>query len=162
MQEGKDPNTLETTKDRAASMIYPLKYERALTNRIGLGGQLVFAKYFDTSTVSATARDIALELNFHLINRSGIDIYTGGIVGYSGIKITDTNNDAVYQGGGMNMGLALHMRLFLGKSIYIPFNFSYVVYNYANGRFKDNTGNDFAYPLKATGKNFGIGLGVKI
>jgi hypothetical protein len=162
--------------DGAVSAIYPLMLEYGLTNWLGLGARVAYAKFYANADSSnnyvkptVTSFDAGLNVNLHFIKSKRFELPLSMNIGYS--KFQYLNNFNTYGkavSNGFNYGFALLPRIYFGKHIGMYFNLGYAAYIYPNIKFSDNTNsnlnqsNNVKAKINGNGANLGIGLIVKI
>jgi len=164
----------DDTTDRAGAVIFPLTFEYAVSNWLGVGARFAYSNYFEEKDSISGEKsrvrgiDAGVLFNFHFVKTKRFDLPIGFFVGYSNfnIQFNDPTNQ-VGKDDGFNYGFMLTPRIYFGDHIGIFFNAGYLAYTYPNIQFSNNTdpnmndNNDWKFKIKGSGANFGAGLVVK-
>lgn len=129
-------STYESNAGYKATSIMPLyvKYEHALTDKIGLGLNIAYSKnkasYTETvsgnnyeTSVSRTSISALARLNFHFANNSKFDPYFGPAIGYRSAnwKFETTDPNGTNSGSFPNL-IPFGMEFTIGANYYITDN----------------------------------------
>jgi hypothetical protein len=154
-------NTVD--RDKAASVIVPLSYERGLTDMFGLGAQLVFAKYLTDSASSDDnfrSTDFAINANLHVLKKEKIDLCFGLTAGFTGLKMTNSSTFS-YKGNGGMMGLNMTFKVMPAENAGFYLKFGGLGYNVDGDFSESGSGLGFGAKIRARGFNIGAGLALK-
>lgn len=169
-----------TDTDGAASRIIPINFEYGLTDKIGVGVDLVFCNYFideeDEDDISRVVSfDIGLKANYHLLNAENNDLMVGFGLGLSTLNWeAESNPDQIidsYSGSGLFLSVNVTDRIFFTENIGILFNVGYRGYFYRTLETEltpegealyDSFGVDFKQELDWDFNGFTVGTGVSV
>jgi hypothetical protein len=152
--------------DRAASVTVPISFEYALSDKIGLQGELGFASFFterDTNTnaiANAGGVDFIVSGNYHYVRSNKVDIFSG--LGFGGASFSYESNDSRHSklsgGGGIFMLHLVNARFYFSNHFGIKLNLDYSSFSFVNAEVSDDFGNYYKFDLYLTGTSFGGAL----
>ena len=159
----KSNNTNE--KSRAATWVFPVSLEYAVSKRLGIGVAYKFSNFItgknDTTITNSTIRahDIALKPSFHIFRKKRLDVYVGGLFGLSlfNYQVND-NLKSSAKGEGTIIALFLGSRLYVSDHFGFTFNYTFNRYNYFNLKLANNIGQTDNLDLDLKRGNVNIGL----
>ena len=138
-------SNLEThdTTDGAASLMIPISFEYAISNKFGIGADLTINKYFidekDRDKLkSVGGTDFGIKLNYHILNSNKNDLFVGLGLGLSSInwKYKLNPSEEVYiesaSGSGSYFSLGIADRFYFSEKIGMLFYVNYKAYNYSD------------------------------
>lgn len=158
--------------DASGAGIYSLRYQYAISNKLGIGAQYGNYNYIegDSSGVARVfSHAFGAHVGWHLLRGDKSSLEIGITPGYATIKFesNDPNDNAELHGGGFYMQAGLFWRIYFGKHIGIRFGANYANYNY---QIKGGTlnGQEWVEPpegwpkIKLSGGEVETGLVIKI
>ncbi len=157
--------TNTTGTGRAGDVIYPFSFDRAISDRITVGGQFRYNSFIigkDTSAKQlnvAWGIDVCPEAAFHFVRTQHTDLYIQLNAGYAFIKLANTNlgYQGVFTASGIAYGMELGARFYIGNHVGIALNLAYSGYDYPSGTMEGG-GSTQNFSLFFTGTTYGIGL----
>lgn len=169
------------TTDGAASFVVPISFEYGVSNKIGVGLDLIISNYFIDEedkefTNSVKAVDFGLKVNYHLLSSDKNDLFVGLGLGISSITWdlnTATPNQIAeeFSGSGAYWRIGVTDRIFFTDNIGVFFSLAYKGYNYdLDTDFKQETIDFFNgfnakieqnFTFKMNGVDLNAGLAVK-
>ena len=150
--------------DKAGSKISYIGYEYALLNWLGVGLQLRYDKYIDTThyakatnVPSYSSFNIPLFVNAHFIRKKHF--------GLSTLKLDYHDPDAtLVSGGGSLFDLHIVPRFFFGRGHFgLSLPIAFTSFSYPHLNFQNNAGTNSSNwgDLKGSGMNIGLALNFK-
>jgi hypothetical protein len=168
-----------TTNSQAASKIFNLSVEYAITKWVGIGAKFQYDNFFtgkdtvrdlpnpkDYEVVKPTVNgyDFAAFANGHFVKKKSVDMYAGISFGYSSILYKRNSVDnAQASGSGTWLDIHLSPRFYFGEHFGMNVNLAYSTFNYTDLKVQNNSVQPLdAFGLKGSGVNLGVGLMYKI
>ncbi|HNR21174.1 MAG TPA: hypothetical protein PKN75_12945 [Bacteroidia bacterium] len=164
-----NPDFEEKDNSEAANFTFPISFEYAAGNRIGVGLQLDIVNYFtERDTIKnaiATAKsfDVAAKFNFHWLKKNKTDLYSGIAVGVSSFKYEDNSSDeAEFNAtGGTFRFTIIGSRFYISDHIALGAFFNTVTYSYKNGEISNKFSDKFPFELTGNGSQLGFSINYK-
>lgn len=157
---------LDTThKDKAASMVFPLQFEYAVGNKIGIEGAFKVVNYLTSpdSTDKASGFDVTVACNFHWLRREKTDLYSGLGLGFSTFMYENgKEEEGKFTGSGITYEFTLiAARFYIAEHIALGVQFNAPGYSYPNGKVSNKYGDKYDYDLKLNGSQIGASISFK-
>ncbi len=174
-------DTTYTDSDGAASMVIPISFEYGVSDKIGIGADLIINNYIiaeeDKDAISSVkAFDFGAKFNYHLLNSDKNDLMIGVGIGFSSIKWELEPNIhqfiESYSGSCVYWSIGITDRIFFSENVGILFNLGYKGYSYSGLEAEltseakeviSSFGATFSQEIdwKFNGVNIGTGLALK-
>lgn len=153
---------------RAGYVQYVALYDRGINDRITVGGQFRYNAFIIGKDTSAAQNQIDVAYGFdlcaygafHFVRSAHVDLYAGADLGYSYLKLANTNlNDqGVYKASGLAYNIDIGARFYIGDHFGIALVIGYAGYYYPNGTATGSGGATDNLALTLGGSTYGIGL----
>jgi hypothetical protein len=127
------------TTDGALSTVIPISFEYGVSNKIGVGIDVVYNNYFinDSDRVnleSVKAFDFGPKISYHPFNSDFYDLSLGLGIGFTSIKwnVTGLNNSQDFGGSGFYLNIDIKNKFWFSKHIGLYTNIGYKGNFYGN------------------------------
>jgi hypothetical protein len=155
-----------TTEDKAANRNISFGLEYGIMDKLGVGIRYKYNKYFvqaDDSTKklpNVNSSDIAVLVNYHILNKNVFNLLAGINIGYTNLKLFTNNiNDDRFYANGLYFDFHVTPRVWIKRfgfefDIAVPFaNYTKLTSN--NQNYNENYSTKFRY------LGYSVGLGIQ-
>ncbi len=156
---------LDTTYyDSTGSLIFPVRYQYAVTDWLGVGGMFRFHNFFEgvNDESQSIAVDLGARADFHFLRTRRIDMSAALGIGFSRMnwKGNDLSNQHFY-GSGLHYDIELISRFYFSDHFGMQLCYGRTSLNLPNMVLEDDYGNREELKFILSGGQFTIGLQVK-
>jgi hypothetical protein len=161
-------NNNASNSGRAGYAQYLVSLDHGINDRFTVGSQFRYNEFIigkDTTKNQsqinvASGFDLCAYGAFHFVRSEHVDLYTGIALGYSYLKLANTNlnSQAVYKANGLAYNIDIGARFYLGNHFGIALTLGYAGYYYPNGTATVSGGATDNFSISFSGSTYGLGL----